>query len=403
MVAVIRFDHVSKQFALPHEQKGPRGGSAWSRLRRRGEWKETFWALRDISLDVAQGETVGLIGANGSGKSTILKLIVRILYPTSGHVHTHGRITGLLELGAGFHPDLSGRDNTYLNGSILGLTRKEVDRLFDSIVDFSELERFIDTPVRHYSSGMYARLGFAIAVHMNPEVLLIDEALAVGDQAFQDKCLAYIHKLKQEGVSVLLVSHALDSVRDLCERAIWIKEGRACLDGPASDVVSEYLSDVMRKERADAARLAGRNGTGGAEITQVDLIDGSGAQTAEFQTAEPFTARIHYRAHTRVVKPMFGIAIHRADGLHITGPNNIFGGYDIDAIEGEGTIDYVVPALLLLSGNYFLTVGIFDQSGHLAYDHRSLGYPFTVLPGDVRERHGAVYMPSRWEYHNGKP
>ncbi len=402
MSDAIVFESVSKRFILPHELKQPRAASWWSRARRRGEWKETFWALRDVSFVIEKGESVGLVGVNGSGKSTILKLIVNILSPTSGRIRSHGRIAALLELGAGFHPDLSGRENVYLNGSILGLNRKEMDRIFDAVVDFAEMERFIDAPVKFYSSGMYMRLGFAIAVHVQPDILLVDETLAVGDQAFQAKCLTRIHEIKRQGVTILLVSHSLDAVSDLSTRALWMDQGRVREDGRVNHVVESYLSEVIRKERVDAHAATGRWGSGEAEITRVEFVNGCGEPTSEFKTGQAFAARIHYRAEQRVPSPMFGVAIHREDGLHVNGPNTVFSDQHIEAIEGDGVVEYVVPALLLLDGNYFFTAAIYDQAGIHAYDHHHMRYTFSVVPGGVKERYGAFYIPSRWEHRNGR-
>ena len=296
----ITFEQVSKKFILTHEAKRPANLSWRERLRRRGEWQEEFWALKDVSLQIARGESVGLIGANGSGKSTLLKLATNILQPTRGQVRVSGRVAALLEVGAGFHPELSGRDNIFLNGSILGLKHKAIEKIFDEIVAFAELERFIDAPVKHYSSGMYARLGFAIAVHVRPDILLIDEVLVVGDQAFQDKCLLKIREFKQQGVTIVLVSHSLDAVRELCERGVWIEEGRVRADGPVNHIIDGYLGEVMRKEReqnkAVSAQTADRWGSGDVEITGVEFFNGHAEATHSFRTGQAFTARIHYRA-----------------------------------------------------------------------------------------------------------
>src|SRR5438132_4658471 len=262
MSQAIVFDRVSKKFVLTHEQRKTRAPNAWRRMRERGEWKEVFWALQDVSFTIERGEAVGLIGPNGGGKWTILKFLVGILQPTSGHVQTFGRTAALLELGAGFHPDLSGRENVYLNGSILGLSRLQIKRMLDDVVAFAEMERFIDAPVKHYSSGMYMRLGFAIAVHVQPEVLLIDETLAVGDEAFQAKCLARIHEIKKQGVTILLVSHGLDAVRELCRRGIWMDAGRVRADGAAPEVIEAYTTDVLRQERTIDSAVANRWGAG---------------------------------------------------------------------------------------------------------------------------------------------
>lgn len=402
MSLAIEFQQVSKQFVIEHEQRKTHGASLWGRLRRRGEWKERFWALRDVSFAIAPGEAVALIGANGSGKSTSLKLMSCIISPTSGVVVVNRQVTGLLELGAGFHPDLSGRDNVYLNGSILGLSRREINQAFDAIVAFAEIERFIDAPVKHYSLGMYMRLGFSIAVHMQPDVLLIDETFAVGDQAFQAKCLTRIHQLKKQGVTIVLVSHSLDAVRELCERGIWLDGGQVRADGRINGVIESYLAEVIRKERDVATPVGFRKGSREIEITAVEFLDGQKRPSQAFRTGEPFIARLHYRAHERITDPVFGVAIFRADGVHVNGPNTDFAGLEIEVVHGEGVVEYVVPSLPLLNGNYFFSAAVYDRQGTYAYDHHHMRYSFSVLPGGVAERYGLLYIPSRWEHRNGK-
>ncbi|MBP8863078.1 MAG: ABC transporter ATP-binding protein, partial [Anaerolineae bacterium] len=283
MNTAIRFEDVSKRFAL-HQQRSRSFQEALIRL---APWRRTnqnaseeFWALRHVSFEIETGETVGLIGPNGVGKSTALKLVSRILEPTSGHIEVHGRVGALLELGAGFHPDLTGRENVYLNASMMGLSRQEVDRRFDEIVAFSELEPFIDVPVKHYSSGMYVRLGFAVAVHTDPEILLVDEVLAVGDAAFQRKCYDRIDQLRANGVTLLFVSHSAETVRSLCKRALWLDAGTLVADGTAESVVQQY---TVHSWEAEEGKLPSpdnvkRWGTGRVQITRVELLDGAGKE-----------------------------------------------------------------------------------------------------------------------------
>jgi ABC-type polysaccharide/polyol phosphate transport system ATPase subunit len=402
MSDAITFAQVSKKFVLPHELGQSRAHNLWQRLRQRGEWREEFWALRDITFQIQSGTAVALIGPNGSGKSTILKLLVGILLPTGGRVEAHGRIAALLELGAGFHPDLTGRENVYLNGSILGLPRKDIDRIFDDVVAFAEMERFIDAPVKFYSSGMYMRLGFAIAVHVQPEILLVDETLAVGDQAFQAKCLARIHEIKKHGATILLVSHSLDAVRELCGRSIWMDAGRIRGDGPTHEIIEAYTTDVLRKERTADAADAQRWGAGDVEITRVEFCGGDGKTTDEFLTGRPFAARIHYRAHRPVQDPVFGVAIYHADGAQVNGPNTSQINQRIPEVNGEGVVEYSIAALPLLSGQYYFSAAVYDKTCVHAYDHHHMRYQFNVLPGGVREEYGLVYIPSTWTHHNGR-
>jgi ABC-type polysaccharide/polyol phosphate transport system ATPase subunit len=410
MSAAINVEHVSKKFILPQERKRPAAQTWLERFRQRRGWKEEFWALQDVSFALAPNESLGLMGINGSGKSTILKLIVNILHPTSGSVRTHGRIAALLELGAGFHPDLSGRDNVYLNGSVLGINRREIARIFDEIVDFAELEQFIDVPVKYYSSGMYLRLGFSIAVHVKPDILIIDETLAVGDQAFQAKCLARIRDVKKQGVTLVLVSHSLEDIRDQCQRGIWLQDGRVRADGPVDTVVREYLGAVVRKEAQDMREAEAasepsptehnekRWGSGDVEITDVEFLNGHNLSTNEFKTGDNFTARIHYSAHKTIMRPNFGVAIYDANGVQINGPNTELSEQQIDYIDGIGSVDYTITALPLLSGNYLFSAAVYDREGIHAYDHHHATYQFTVLPGGAKERYGIFNIPSDWTH-----
>jgi ABC-type polysaccharide/polyol phosphate transport system ATPase subunit len=369
---------------------------------------------------------VGIIGPNGAGKSTVLKLITRIIEPTSGQIKVNGRIGALLELGAGFHPDLTGRENVYLNGSILGFSKAEMDRIFDDIVNFSEMSRFIDVPVKHYSSGMYMRLGFSVAMHLQPEVLLVDEILAVGDQAFQLRCLDRINEMKRQKVTILLVSHSLDKVREMCDRAIWLDEGTIQAEGPVDHVLERYMAKVAatdrqalqraealhrtsataspaaspppKKVRAARQKAAWRWGSGQAEIVRVQLLDGQGKEQRTFGTGETLVARIHYSAHERIEHPQFGVALHRADGFHITGPNTVASDYDIEAIEGDGYIDFVIPQLPLYEGAFLFSAAIYDYEGTQAYDHHHQAYTFRVPPDfQSPRRFGTIHIPHRWE------
>jgi len=394
----IRFESVSKRFTLHHERARSFQELALHLLRRNEHSREEFWALRDVSFTVEQGETVGLIGPNGAGKSTVLKLISRIIEPTSGRIVVDGRVGALLELGAGFHPDLTGRENIYLNGSILGLSRAEIRRKLDDIIGFAELERFIDVPVRHYSSGMYVRLGFSVAVHTEPDILLVDEVLAVGDAAFQRKCLERIDDLRRQGVTILFVSHAPEAVRSICSRAIWLDQGQLVDDGPAEGVVLRYLDRTWAAEkgRLHAARGDSRRwGSGKIKIIAVRLLDGEGQERQQFRVGEPLVVEMRYQAQERVERPIFGLAIHRSDGVHVTGPNTRFAGLEIPWVEGEGTVRYIVPALPLLKGLYYLSVSAHDWEDTEIYDYHNRLYPLRVLPSDG-ERFGILTLRGEW-------
>ncbi len=401
--AAIRFRDVSRRFVLHRERARSFQELALGLLRRGdGKKREPFWALQDVSFDVAPGETVGLIGPNGAGKSTALKLISRIIEPTSGRIEVNGRVGALLELGAGFHPDLTGRENIYLNGSILGLSRAQIRQKMDDIVAFAELERFIDVPVKHYSSGMYVRLGFSVAVHTDPEILLVDEVLAVGDASFQRKCLERIDRMRSEGATILFVSHNAETVRTICSRAIWLDDGQLVADGSAESVVARYLThswdseEGKLKPRYENGR---RWGSGEVRIVEVRLLDSDGREKQQFKVGEPLTVEMRYRAEKRVEQPVFGLAVHRSDGTHITGPNTQFAGLDFPFIEGDGNVVYRVDRLPLMEGSYLLSVSVVNRASALMYDYHDRLYPFRVRQvGDKGERYGLVSLGGEWEW-----
>ncbi len=408
---IIVFDHVSKTFNL-HSNRSRSFQEALINLgRRQPRVHDDLHALRDVSFTVERGTTVGFIGPNGAGKSTLLKLIARILEPDAGKITVLGRVGALLELGAGFHPELSGRENIYLNASIMGLSRHEVDRRFDEIVAFSELGRFIDVPVKHYSSGMYVRLGFAVAVNIAPEILLVDEVLAVGDAAFQHKCTDRIAQMRREGVTIVWVSHDLGTVQTLCHQAIWFNEGRVAAHGEATDVVMAYLSHVAEQEEARAhlesasqaeqakqTEQAVRNrwGTGKVRITDVKLCDGQGNPAVTFRTGEPLHIHLRYQVEERVAEPVFGLAIHHQSGTHICGPNTHFGGLEITEISGTGEVVYTVPALPLLEGAYTVSVSAHNRMDTEMFDYHDRLYPFRVYPGKSPERYGLMTLNGYW-------
>ena len=413
----IRFDRVSKQFTLHYERARSLQELFLDVLHaRRGSSKEVFRALSDVSFEMKRGEMTGIIGANGAGKSTILKLVSRILEPTSGHVEVNGRVSALLELGAGFHPDLTGRENIFLNGSILGISRPEMARIFDDIVSFSDLHKFVDIPVKNYSSGMFMRLGFSVAIHIKPEILLVDEVLAVGDQSFQLRCLDRILDLKRQGVTILFVTHDLRTVRTLCDRALWLDDGVIVADGKVDRVIDQYMDHALFHDGGTAtdAESAQANqtpvsdestswrwGSREAEIVSVQLLDGQARERQRFKTGETFIARMHYVAHHRIEHPVFGVAMHRADGFHICGPNTGTSGYSIDAIDGNGFIDFVVPSLPLLPGAFLFSAAIYDQGGTRAYDHHVQAYGFRVTEtGRLQEEYGTLRIDGQWQLSN---
>lgn len=400
--AAIEVEGVWKKFRVYHERNQTLKEIF---LRRRKDTYEDFWALRDVSFALPRATTLGIIGENGSGKSTLLKILARILRPDKGTFSVTGKVSTLLELGAGFHPELTGRENIFLNGSILGLNQREIAARYDDIVAFSELERFIDTPVKNYSSGMYVRLGFAVAINVEPDILLIDEVLAVGDEAFQRKCSDKIFEFKTSGKTIVLVSHGLEAVRNICDQVIWLHQGEIKGCGDASEVVDLYLRQVNEEEnrksgqRHDVSSTQGtRVGSLEAEISQVSFSQANGQPTSVFKTNDPFMARISYKAHQEIRNPVFGVAIYRSDGVHITGPNTKVNRQQIDVIFGEGTVEYRIDSLPLLPGTYFFSASIYDNACLKAYDHHEKMYSFKVLPGGSEETHGLTRIPSEWKH-----
>jgi ABC-2 type transport system ATP-binding protein len=383
---------VSKRFRLYHERNE---SLKVSLLRGRRARYEEFWALRDVSFDVPVGSTFGLIGENGSGKSTLLKCIARILTPDSGTIASHGKISALLELGAGFHPELSGRENIYLNAAILGLTKKKVNEKLDDIVDFAGLEHFIDTPVKHYSSGMYMRLGFSIAINMEPDILLVDEILAVGDESFQRKCTEKFSELQEAGKTIVIVTHALGTVRTLCDGVVLLEHGNVRAVGPANEVVEEYLVDVHHDQVPDGVE-GFRYGTREATIERVELLDAYGRPTSTVAIGDPTTIRIHYSSPEPIEQPVFGLAVFSNEGVHITGPNTRLDDAVADKIEGEGYVDYQVERLLLVPNTYFLSIALVDYSCTHTFDHRHRLFRFDVRPGVPGDGLGVVSLGGTW-------
>lgn len=404
---VISFRNVNKHFTFSKERPQSVLETIISIFGGRSRHpKQDLWAVRDLSFDVYAGQALGIIGRNGSGKSTVLKLIARILRPSSGQVMVHGRISALLELGAGFHPDLTGRENIALNASVLGLSEAEVERSFDSIVDFSELGEFIDMPVKHYSSGMYMRLGFSVAIHVNPTVLIVDEILAVGDQAFQMKCIDRIHEMKQQGVTIIIISHNLNVIRRLCSDLIWLEHGEMRASGPTEEVANlykDYSSQSMGQQLLKERQNKGfrRWGSQEVEITSVRLLDDALQEKAVFETGATLIIEMNYVAHQPIFEPEFGLAIVRQDGVNVSGPNTHVDGLEFGTVDGAGSVRYRIDKLPLLPARYQVTAAIHDSRLQTAYDYHELAYPFRVVSGEKPEMDGAVELPATWEWQKG--
>ena len=339
---VIRLERVSKRYHPMAGQGSVRDvvGSLAARLLHRNgtaDRRDVLWALRDVSVEVKRGQSLGIVGRNGAGKTTILKLLARITQPTSGSVRTDGRLSSLIELGAGFHPDLTGRENTLLNGVMLGLTRRQVQQRFDDIVAFAELERFIDMPVKRYSSGMQARLGFAIAAHVDPDILIVDEVLAVGDASFQRKCFDHIHKFVNGQRTVVFVSHNLYVIEQLCDRAIWLENGRIAAVGTPAEVLGTYLDHVDQHALTSNAPVD--SFAGQLRVTQVDFSDANGRVKDTFTSGEEIVARIKYDAPSSFERPHFVLAVTDAQGgAPLFLASMLVDGNTPARIEGEGVL-----------------------------------------------------------------
>ena len=366
------------------------------RVMQRRMQTDEFWALRDVTLEIERGTMVGVIGKNGAGKSTLLKVVARVLRPTAGRVRIAGKVAPLLEFGAGFHYELTGRENIFLNGALLGFTRAQMQEKLQRIVDFAELGDFIDAPLRTFSSGMVARLGFAIATDIEPEILLLDEVLSVGDAAFQQKSFERIQTFRAAGATILFVSHNHDAVRAMCDRAVWLDHGCVLADGAAGVVVDQYLGHAPVFQTATVATTA----TGQrVDILRVRLLDGLGRERDIFAIDDPLVLEIAYRANQATPDAAFGMAIYREDGVHITGPNTAFANYRLPTLHGHGVVTFTIPHLPLLEGMYHIVVSAHHREQTEVYAHHHRRYTFRVVDvKGVRERYGLITVRGQWAH-----
>jgi len=381
---------LGKRYLLRKEQDRTLKGTLLGVLRRRGV-RNDLWALKGVDIRVRTGETFGIIGANGAGKSTLLGVLAGTIRPTEGRIAVAGRISSLLELGAGFHPDLTGRENIYLNGSILGLPRAYIDSKFDDIVAFAGLAEFIDSAVKHYSSGMYVRLGFAVAVEVDPDVLLVDEVLAVGDEVFKKKCLGKMAEFQQAGKTIVVVSHDLETVKKICSRVMLLGEGRVIELGEPEAVVEEYKrlglqqqDDVFRREW----------GTRAAEITDVQILDEAGAPTERFRSGETMRVRIRFDAHEPIADPVFGFSVADYQGKLCYGSNTAIGGTDVGAVNGLGAIELTIKPLNLMRGKFFLSLALHSRDHETQYHRLDHAWVFWVVSETLAD--GFVELRNRW-------
>jgi len=387
--------HLSKKFVLQRER---RFGLKERFVRGRSPKAKEFWALRDASFEVPRGSMFGIVGHNGSGKSTALKVIAGIYRPTSGSVTVDGRISALLELGAGFHPELTGRENIALNGSILGMTKRQIAEQTDEIVEFSGLEDFIDAPVKTYSSGMYVRLGFAIAVKVDPEILVIDEVIAVGDEDFQRRCFDYISELRARGSTIVIVTHAMGVVTDRCDYAMWLDHGRVRRLGAAREVVDAYLEQVNRteSERQSGGQVSSsapmRRGTGEVRVLGYELFDADGEATPFLIANRPGTVRLHYNVEQPVDDVVFGIGVFTESDVNVTGPNTMRSG-TLSVPAGPGHIDFAMPEVLLAPDNYKFSTAVVRRGDFVDMVDRSFALK---VRGASTGEPGLMTTPGTW-------
>ena len=399
---------------------------------------QVFEALKGVSFDVAAGKTLGVVGRNGSGKSTLLKLLAGIGKPTSGSVTVNGRVSALIELGAGFHPEISGRENVYINGLMLGLSRREIGRRFDDIVSFAEMEEFIDSPVKTYSSGMYMRLGFAVAINVDPDVLLVDEVLAVGDEAFTHKCLDKFAEFRRRGRTVLLVTHSLDLVTRFCDEALWLDAGRVRAQGDPKRIIDAYLMDVAEGENRQLAEqdaavgqatsveadlqvgpheqvgpndpvgpsepedlskaVEGRWGTREAEIVGVEMRVPGGSASHVFASGSAIDIVLRVRAHRTLTDFVFGVGIFNADGVCCYGTNTLIEGAQPAQLSGDGEVTFHIDTLALVEGTYKLDVAVHQENG-TPYDYHRQLHTFRIT--SPRKEVGVFRPPHRWTFSGG--
>ena len=396
-------DDVSKKFRLYNERPIHLKDRITGGSKVRYDW---FWALRDVSLTVPHGTMYGLIGHNGSGKSTLLRMMASIYRPTSGRVVSNGRISALLELGAGFHPQLSGRENIFLNASILGIGRREISRKVDEIIEFAGLEQFIDTPVKVYSSGMYVRLGFSVAVNVNPEILLIDEVIAVGDENFQRRCFDHLYSLRQQGVTIVMVTHNMGLVQTMCDRAAWLEKGEVLHEGKAVKVVKEYLKKVNDQEGDRLGEKGGRkvgalgrpSGTGEITVEKIDFISARLKPTPVGNTGDPLVVRLHYSCKEPIENPVFKLGFHHDGGALVGEPSTKLAEFQTGRLEGEGTLLYKMSRLPLVPGDYHLSVTVTDSHSLHRFDHHEREFLLKVQPGRSSEKAGFVDLGGEWTF-----
>jgi lipopolysaccharide transport system ATP-binding protein len=406
----LRVEGLSKSYTIAHDDRreSTLAETLLNKLKRPGSRvsKETFWALRDVSFDVKKGDVVGIIGRNGAGKSTLLKILSRITEPTTGRIELFGRIGSLLEVGTGFHPELTGRENIYLNGAILGMRREEIRRQFDAIVDFSGVEKFLDTPVKRYSSGMYVRLAFAVAAHLNPEILIVDEVLAVGDAEFQKKCLGKMKDVASGGRTVLFVSHNMAAVASLCQRAVLLQAGSLIRQGHSQSILEAYARDNRKSEDPNRPESLRRSSTAHAIAASVTTVDGVGSDCRSFAVGAPVNLQIRYLSWPDFLRPtvMVGVILKTASGAAVGATNMRMHGLPSELCSPRGgTIHFRLSPTLLAPGEYCFDIYIGDgmSDADVVYDAAGFTVEATDFFGSgvaPFSQHGPLVLTGKWSH-----
>jgi lipopolysaccharide transport system ATP-binding protein len=413
MSCAIAIDNVSKRYRLGARGNGYRtlresimdgASAAFHKVRKitgrngsshNGNGSDTLWALKNVSFEVRPGEAIGILGRNGAGKSTLLKILSRITPPTEGRVGIRGRVGSLLEVGTGFHPELTGRENIFLNGAIIGMSRKEIQRKFDAIVEFAEMVKFIDTPVKRYSSGMYVRLAFSVAAHMEPDILLVDEVLSVGDAIFQRKCMDHAKKVLKSNATLLFVSHNMFAIKAMCDRAIYLSQGEVAYDGSTMQAIARYENDVQLTTAAWAEGKIDPARRGAITITAIEVLDEQGEANTVFDYGSRMRLRVHYNARQRIERPNFNVSFVRSDNLPVCNFNMAMDEVDLPFIEGEGVVELLTPPTKLIAELYSVHAMVWDQKFQNLWCAQ-VGQNFHVRHESLNPDFGIFHESAEW-------